>query len=98
MSTPSTRTVLHVPTPLRAYTNQQAHIAVAGDTVGAALADLVARYPQLHPHLYDDQGQLRSFVNVYRNDEDIRYLNREATRLGPDDELFIVPSIAGGRG
>ena len=65
-------------------------------TVGEALADLVAQHPQLKAHLYDEQGRLRSFVNVFRNDEDIRHLDREATPLAERDELSIVPSIAGG--
>ena len=98
MSTTQTLTDIRIPTPLRAYTNNQTTIAVTGETVGEALTDLVAQYPRLQPHLYDDQGALRSFVNIYRNDEDIRYLDKTDTRLGANDELSIVPSIAGGIG
>jgi len=96
MSTTQTLSTIHIPAPLRAYTNHDAQVAVAGKTAGAALAELVAHHPQLKPHLYDEHGRLRSFVKVYVNDEDIRYLDGETTPLGDDDELFIVPSIAGG--
>jgi len=97
MSTTQTLTDILIPTPLRAYTNNQARVAVAGDTVGAALNALVQHHPQLQHHLYAEGGVLRSFVNVYVNDEDIRYLDKEATRLRAGDELAIVPAIAGGR-
>lgn len=94
MSTNGTK--VFIPTPLRIYAGNAPAVTVAGATVGEALADLVARHPALRPHLYDDAGRLRSFVNVFRNDEDIRYLDREATPLAERDELSIVPSIAGG--
>ena len=97
MSTNSTNgTRVYIPTPLRLYTGNATAVIVAGGTVGEALADLVAQHPQLKAHLYDEQGRLRSFVNVFRNDEDIRHLDREATPLAERDELSIVPSIAGG--
>jgi adenylyltransferase/sulfurtransferase len=88
---------IHIPTPLRAYTDRQAVIEVQGGTVGEALADLVARHGDLKRHLYDENGRLRRYVNIYRNDEDVRHLQREATTLAKDDTLSIVPSIAGGR-
>lgn len=87
---------IYIPTPLRIYANNQTAVDVEGATVGDALKDLVARHPELKQHLYDDEGKLRSFVNVYRNDDDIRYLEREKTELSSNDELSIVPSIAGG--
>jgi molybdopterin converting factor small subunit len=90
------QTTIHIPAPLRTYTGEHRSVAVEGATVGEAMADLATKYPALVPHLYDDQGRLRSFVNIFRNEEDVRYLDREATPLGPDDELSIVPSIAGG--
>ena len=85
-----------LPTPLRPFADGAATIDVGGSTVGDALSELVNRHPQLRKHLYDDAGKLRSFVNLYRNDEDVRYLEREGTTLSAADSLSIVPSIAGG--
>ena len=65
-------------------------------TVGDALASLVVQHPDLKRHLYTDDGKLRAFVNVYVNDEDMRYLEKEATALNDGDTISIVPSIAGG--
>lgn len=87
---------VRIPTPLRAYTDEQAAVTVQGATVGEALEDLVARYPDLRAQLYNDEGRLRSFVNIFRNDEDIRHLEKTDTSLREQDELSIVPSIAGG--
>ena len=85
-----------LPTPLRPYAEGSASVEVAGGTVGAALESLIARYQGLRKHLYDDAGKLRSFVNVYRNDEDIRYLQKGETPVSDRDALSIIPSIAGG--
>jgi adenylyltransferase/sulfurtransferase len=85
-----------LPTPLRPYAEGAATIDVEASTVADALSELVARHPQLRQHLYDDSGKMRSFVNLYRNDEDVRYLEREGTSLTAADSLSIVPSIAGG--
>jgi molybdopterin/thiamine biosynthesis adenylyltransferase/rhodanese-related sulfurtransferase/molybdopterin converting factor small subunit len=85
-----------IPTPLRPYTGQQDAVEVDGATVGELLASLTARYGDLRKHLYSDDGKLRSFVNVYVNDDDIRYLEREATALKTGDVVSIVPSVAGG--
>jgi adenylyltransferase/sulfurtransferase len=85
-----------IPTPLRAYTDQQDTVEVDGATVGELLSSLTSRYGDLRRHLYSDEGKLRSFVNVYVNDDDIRYLEREATALKPGDVISIVPSVAGG--
>jgi adenylyltransferase/sulfurtransferase len=87
---------IHIPTPLRRFTGEQGEVEVAGATVGEALADLVRRHPALQRHLYTDDGTLRSFVNVFRNDEDVRHLQRESTPVRDGDALSIVPSIAGG--
>ncbi len=87
---------VRIPTPLRAFTDRQAAVAVEGGTVGDALADLTNRYPGLYKHLRDSEGRLRSFVNVYLGDEDIRFLDQDATALVDGAELTIVPSIAGG--
>ncbi len=92
-----TTTRILLPTPLRPYAGQSGEIAVQATTVGEALHALVDRHAELGRHLFDDSGQLRRFVNVYRNDEDIRHLSGEATLLGPADTISIVPSIAGGR-
>jgi adenylyltransferase/sulfurtransferase len=89
-------TKIHIPTPLRPYVDRQAVVEVEGETVGEALAALVARHGELKRHLYDGQERLRRYVNVYRNAEDVRHLQREATPLSPGDTLSIVPSIAGG--
>lgn len=85
-----------IPTPLRPYTDKKDAVELEAGTVGELLASLVARYESLGRHLYDDAGDLRSFVNIYVNDEDIRYLDGENTALKPDDVVSIVPSIAGG--
>jgi molybdopterin converting factor small subunit len=90
-------TKIHIPTPLRQYTAKQADVQVTGGTVGDALSDLTARHPDLRRHLYTEEGNLRSFVNVYLNDDDVRYLQKEATAVKDGDSISIVPSIAGGR-
>jgi len=85
-----------IPTPLRPYTDQKDAVDVDGATVGELLAGLTGRYPALRRHLYADDGSLRHFVNVYVNDDDIRYLDRDATALKSGDVVSIIPSVAGG--
>ena len=87
---------IFIPTPLRAYTGKQDTVEVGGATIHEALGGLTSRYPDLRKHLYTDEGKLRSFVNVYLNDEDIRYMDKEATPVKDGDVVSIVPSIAGG--
>ena len=87
---------IHIPTPLRQYVGKQSSIEVKGATVGDAMNALVAQHPDLKKHLYTEDGKLRAFVNLYVNDEDIRYLQKEATALKDGDSISIVPSIAGG--
>ena len=87
--------VFRIPTPLRPYSGGNSQVNVGGATVGAALDDLTGQYPDLRQHLYDGQ-ELRSFVNIYLNQEDIRYGNGVDTAVGEDDTLMIIPSIAGG--
>jgi adenylyltransferase/sulfurtransferase len=88
---------IHIPTPLRVYTGKQGTVVVEAKTVGEALAQLTALHPDLKKQLYTDEGKLRSFVNVYLNDEDVRYLpEKEATAVTDKDDLSIIPSIAGG--
>lgn len=90
-------TAVQVPTPLRPYTEGNKQIEVQADTVGEALQSLAQQYPGLKKHLFDDEGSLRSYVNVFVNEDDMRALEGEATSVGPDDRIKIVPSIAGGR-
>src|SRR5919198_5627277 len=85
-----------IPTPLRPYTDKQDAVDVSGATVGELLADLTRRHAGLKNHLYNEQGKLRSFVNVYINDEDIRYLQKEQTPVNAGDTISIIPSVAGG--
>ena len=85
-----------IPTPLRPYTDKKDAVDAEGKTVGELLADLTSRHAGLKPHLYNEQGRLRSFVNVYVNDEDIRYLQKEQTPVSPGDTISIIPSVAGG--
>jgi len=85
-----------IPTPLRQYTGKQESVELEAKTVGEALSGLTTQYADLRRHLYNDEGKIRSFVNIYLNDEDIRYLSKEQTPLNDRDVLSIVPSIAGG--
>ncbi len=88
---------IHIPTPLRAYTDKQETVTVEAATVAASLAALTAAHPALQNHLYTPEGKLRSFVNIYLNDDDVRYLpSKEETPVTDADELTIIPSIAGG--
>jgi adenylyltransferase/sulfurtransferase len=85
-----------IPTPLRPYTGHQSQVTVSGETVGAALDSLAQQFPDLRQHLFDGP-QLRSFVNIYLNQEDIRYGDGVDTAVQDGDTLMIIPSIAGGR-
>jgi MoaD family protein len=86
-----------IPTPLRPYTGKQESVELKAATVGEALSALTLKFGDLKKHLFADDGRLRSFVNVYVNDEDIRYLQKDQTPLKEGDTVSIVPSIAGGR-
>lgn len=88
-------TTIRIPTPLRPYTGGQSRVDVSGGTVGAALDDLTGQHPDLRQHLFEGD-QLRSFVNIYLNKEDVRQLNGQDTAVKDDDTLMIIPSIAGG--
>ena len=85
-----------IPTPLRPFADNQARLDVGGRTVGQAIEALVETYPRLKAHLYDDDGRLRNFVNVYVGEDDIRYRERTETPVEADTEISIVPSVAGG--
>jgi molybdopterin/thiamine biosynthesis adenylyltransferase/rhodanese-related sulfurtransferase/molybdopterin converting factor small subunit len=89
-------TKILIPTPLRPYTDKKDAVEADGRTIGELLADLTRRHAGLKTHLYNEQGKLRSFVNVYVNDEDIRYLQKEQTPVSSGDTVSIIPSVAGG--
>lgn len=88
--------LIRIPAALRDYTSGAAEMAVAGDSVAVALDRLLASHPQLRRHIYTEQGELRSYVNVFVNEDDVRTLGGLQTRISDDDTLMIVPSIAGG--
>jgi molybdopterin synthase sulfur carrier subunit len=85
-----------IPTPLRQFTGKQPSFECSAATVGEALGNLTGAYSELKKHLFTDDGKIRSFVNVYVNDEDIRFLEKENTKTKDGDTVSIVPSIAGG--
>lgn len=87
---------VHIPTPMRQHTENQAVVEAQGGTVQTLLDNLGAKYPALTPKLFDN-GQLRRFVNLYLNDEDIRYLDNLNSAVKDGDELSIIPAVAGGR-
>ena len=89
-------TKILIPTPLRPYTDKKEAVEATGATIGELLANLTTTYSGLKAHLYNDQGKLRSFVNIYINDEDIRDLQKEQTPVSENDTVSIIPSVAGG--
>lgn len=86
-----------IPTPLRQYVGGNDTVDIDAGTAGELLAKLTEAHPDLKKQLFNDEGKMRSFVNVYVNDDDIRYLDRDATPVKEGDTVSIVPSIAGGR-
>ena len=86
-----------IPTALRQYTGGQSTLQLEGTTVGEVLNQLTAQHPDFGKQVLDDRGKLRSFVNLYRNDDDVRYLDGMETTVSDRDELSIIPAIAGGR-
>lgn len=87
---------IKIPTPLRPYTKGNRVVEVSGSTVAEALSDLVQQYPELRQHIYNGDGALRPFVNIFLGDEEIRQLEGLETPLDADDTLMMIPSIAGG--
>lgn len=87
---------ISLPTPLRPYADKKSMVEIGGATVGELLQGLTGQFPDLKQHLFADDGKLRSFVNVYVNDEDIRHLQRNNTAVKETDLISIIPSIAGG--
>jgi MoaD family protein len=86
---------VHIPTPMRELTGGQTAVAAAGATVQAVLDDLTRQYPALSAKLFKD-GQLQRYINLFLNDEDVRYLDEMATAVKDGDELSIIPAVAGG--
>jgi molybdopterin synthase sulfur carrier subunit len=87
---------VRIPTPLRKLTNNEEVVEVSAATIGGAIAELQARFPGIKERLLDDSGGIRRFVNVYVNEEDIRFLQNQETALKEGDEVSIIPAIAGG--
>ena len=85
-----------IPTPLRSLTKEQDTVEASGKTIGDVVADLETKYPGLKARLCDDKGEIRRFVNVYLNQEDIRFKEGRQTAVSDGDEVSIVPAIAGG--
>jgi molybdopterin synthase sulfur carrier subunit len=87
---------IRIPTPLQSMTEQNAEIQVSAATLGEALVALQSQYPAIKERLRDENGKIRRFINLYVNDEDIRFLQNEETPIKDGDEISIVPAIAGG--
>jgi sulfur-carrier protein len=87
---------VRIPTPLRKLTNNEDLVEVNAATIGAAIQELQTRFPGIAERLVDDKGEVRRFVNVYVNEEDIRFLKNKETALKDGDEISIIPAIAGG--
>lgn len=87
---------VRIPTPLRKLTNNEELVEVNAATIGDAITELQSRYPGIAERLVDEKGEVRRFVNVYVNEEDIRFLNNSQTPLKDGDEVSIIPAIAGG--
>ena len=87
---------VRIPTPLRKLTNNEELVEINAATIGGAIAELQARFPGIKERLLDDTGGIRRFVNVYVNEEDIRFLQNQDTPLKEGDEVSIIPAIAGG--
>ena len=85
-----------IPTPLRVYAGKQDVIEVEGRTVGELLTNMTAEYTELRKHLYNEDGRLRAFVAIFLNDDDIRFLEKEATPVKEGDTVSIIPTVAGG--
>ena len=87
---------LRIPTPLRTYAEGQSEVTLQGSTVAEVMDDLVANFPALRPHLFNGDGQLRPFVNLFLNEDNVKDLQGMDTPLKEGDRLMLIPSIAGG--
>ena len=88
--------IVRIPTPLRKLTNNEELVTVHAGSVAAVITELQSRFPGIKERLVDETGEVRRFVNVYVNEEDIRFLQNQDTALKPGDEISIIPAIAGG--
>jgi sulfur-carrier protein len=88
--------IIEIPTAFRRFTDGNPKLDTSAPTVAEALNELVTKFPALSKHVRDDEGQIRQFLNIYLNEEDIRFLNGESSPLKDGDRLLLVPSIAGG--
>ena len=86
-----------IPTPLRKFTNQKTRLEVEGSNVKEAIEELALNFPDLKKHLIDENGQLRTFVNIFVGDDDIRNLQKGETKVNTDSVVSIIPAIAGGK-
>ena len=86
-----------IPTPLRKFTNNTAKLQIKSGKISASIAELTSNFPDLKRHLLDDKGQIRTFVNIFIGDQDIRDLQQENTQVQEDSVVSIIPAIAGGR-
>lgn len=89
-------TILRIPTPLRAYTGGKSEVSVSGSNVAEALADLTTQYPTIKPHLFNESGELRPFVNLFLGENNIKDLQGVETPVKDGEKLVLIPSIAGG--
>lgn len=87
---------VRIPTPLRKLTNDEELVTVEASTIGDAISELQTKYPGIKERLVDDNGEVRRFVNIYVNEEDIRFLQNKETPIKDGDEVSIIPAIAGG--
>jgi sulfur-carrier protein len=88
---------VRIPTPLRSFTNNQQEVTASGKTVGEVLQNLNTSFPGIGARLLDERGGVRRYVNIFHNDEDIRFLKELDTPVAEDDKISIIPAIAGGR-
>ena len=89
--------VVRIPTPLQKFTQNQSEVRVSGATIDGVVGELDAQFPGIRERLCDDNGAIRKFINLYLNDEDIRFMDGEKTAVQDGDEVAIIPAIAGGR-
>lgn len=88
---------ISIPTPLRRFTDNEAQLQTTGNNVQEAIQELADTYPDLKPHLLDDEGHLKPFIRIYIGDEDIKALQQEATPVNEETTINLIPAIAGGR-
>lgn len=87
---------VRIPTPLQKLTGGEGEVEGAGGDIREMFDDLERKYPGMKERIYDEEGALRRFINIYVNEEDIRFLDGEATKLKDDDDVSVIPAIAGG--